>query len=117
MHATQKLYFTFAGLMVLLIATVGFSFLSLGVASVWIALAIATAKTVLIAYIFMDLNKAFSLIRLAAGAGLLWLTFLIVITLADFRTRGWKETSDSDAHRIQRVETYDRVEPRGRDTT
>ena len=117
MRDNTKLYLTFAALIVLLIATVGFSFLSLGSASLWIALGISTAKTLLIAIVFMKLSESFSVIRLAAGTGLLWLSILVAITVADYRTRGWKETPDRDAHNIQRFDTFDKVEPRERDAT
>lgn len=117
MRKETQLCLTFSVLIGLLIATVLLSFLDLGRASVWVALIIAVTKTLLIAIIFMDLRESYTLIRIAACTGFVWLVFLLLITLSDYRTRGWKEPGHHPALTIERVETFDQVDVRGRDTT
>ena len=51
------------------------------------ALSISAFKATLIALFFMRLNKETSLVRLAAMAGVFWLSFLFLFTFADYLTR------------------------------
>lgn len=57
--------------------------LPLGGFNVVIGLAIAGIKVTLVIVIFMGLGQSASLIRLAAAAGIFWLTILFVLTLTD----------------------------------
>jgi cytochrome c oxidase subunit 4 len=82
-------YAVYAALMVLLAATVGFAYLDLGVFNFLITMAIATAKAVLIALIFMHVLYSERLVWLFAGAGFFWLAILIGLALNDYFTRGW----------------------------
>lgn len=52
-----------------------------------VSLAFAAIKGALIVVFFMELGKANSLCRLAAAAGLLWLSFLFLLSFADLLTR------------------------------
>ncbi|ABE64800.1 Caa(3)-type oxidase, subunit IV (plasmid) [Nitrobacter hamburgensis X14] len=70
-------------LLVLLGLTFGAARLPLGDFNVVIALAIAGIKVTLVIVIFMGLGNSPSLIRLAAAAGVFWLTILFVLTLTD----------------------------------
>jgi len=70
-------------LLVLLGLTFGAAHLSLGGFNVVIGLAIAGIKGALVVVIFMGLGRSASLIRLAAAAGVFWLTILFALTLTD----------------------------------
>jgi len=54
-----------------------------------IALSIALAKTLLIVTFFMHLRFGSPLVRLFAGASLVWLLILLAFIAADVTTRGW----------------------------
>ena len=87
---TPKAYFgVFAVLMVGTALTVWASFLHLGVWNTPVALTIAVTKALLVALIFMHLRHSPKLTLLVAGASLLWLAFLIIITVSDYATRSW----------------------------
>ncbi len=79
----------FAILVVLLVATIGVSFLPLGRFTLVVALAIAFSKAVLIAIYFMHLSSSNRLTWVFSGAALLWFGILIVLTLNDYLTRSW----------------------------
>ncbi|MCG5239722.1 cytochrome C oxidase subunit IV family protein [Azospirillum doebereinerae] len=74
-------------LLALLGATFGLSFLPWGAWGNAASLGIAAAKAALIVTVFMRLGASQPLVRLAAGAGLFWLTILMALTLADVLTR------------------------------
>ena len=78
----------YVALMVLLMLTVAFSFVDLG--RHWnnlIALLIATAKAVLIAWFFMHLGYGPRLTWVFALAGFIWLAIMITLTMSDYLTR------------------------------
>jgi cytochrome c oxidase subunit IV len=90
-------------LLVLLGLTFGAAHLPFGGFNVVIGLAIAGIKVALVVVIFMGLGNSPSLIRLAAAAGVFWLTILFVLTLTDLiasrqfqnahpETRGWEQS-------------------------
>ncbi|MEO8497822.1 MAG: cytochrome C oxidase subunit IV family protein [Planctomycetota bacterium] len=106
----KSLYLAFAGLLALLIATIAINFAPLGGAHVWIGLGIAVTKTIVVVVIFMGLTRSPRAARLAAGAGLLWLSFAIIFVMADYMTRGWDETQEPGLKRSEHFTTYDRVE-------
>lgn len=70
-------------LLILLAMTFGAAHLPLGSFNVVVGLAIAGIKVALVIVIFMGLGNSSSLIRLAAAAGIFWLTILFVLTLTD----------------------------------
>lgn len=74
-------------LLVLLGATYGISYLHLGVFNLVLNLGIAVAKAGLVVWFFMQLRAATGLVRLFAGAGLLWLVVLFCLGLNDWLTR------------------------------
>ena len=78
---------TWAGLMVLLAVTALYAYLPSAPIKPEVSLAIGIAKALLIALFFMQLRKNASLIRLASMAGLVWASFLFMLTFADLLTR------------------------------
>ncbi len=89
-HITPiKTYITIAVLlMILTVITVAISFVDLGPYNVSIALAIASVKALLVAFIFMHLfyDNKFYLIIFAIA--LLFLTIFLTLTMFDTSTRG-----------------------------
>ena len=76
-----------AGLMALLVLTIAYAFLPHAPFKTEMALAIGLAKALLIALFFMQLRRAAGLVRLAAGAGLVWGSLLYIFTFSDLLTR------------------------------
>lgn len=74
-------------LMVLLALTTGIAFIPLGEANLFISLAIAATKALLVLIIFMELKGSSSLIRAAAASGFFWLMIMIALTTADYAHR------------------------------
>jgi cytochrome c oxidase subunit 4 len=67
--------------------TVTLAYQRLGAFNTPIALAIATAKALLVAAIFMELRERRSLVIAFAGAGFFWLAILMWLAATDFLTR------------------------------
>lgn len=78
---------TWAALMALLCATIGYALLPHAPFKPVVALSISAMKATLIALFFMRLIKEAPLVRLAALAGLFWLSFLFLFAFADYLTR------------------------------
>ena len=76
-----------AGLMLLLGATLGYAFLPGAPGKIVVALAIAAADAALVATMFMRLGQASAIVRLAAIGGVAWLSLLFLFSFADFLTR------------------------------
>ena len=76
-----------AGLLLLLGATLLFAYLPKAPLKLEVGLAIAAAKALLIVMFFMQLRRAAWLIRLAAFAGLVWASFLFMFAFSDYLTR------------------------------
>jgi cytochrome c oxidase subunit IV len=79
----------FTALMVLTALTVWASFQHLGVWNTPVALAIAVAKALLVATVFMHLRHSPRLTIFVVSASILWLAVLIVITASDYLSRTW----------------------------
>jgi cytochrome c oxidase subunit 4 len=75
--------------MVLLALTWSIGYVDLGLFNLIVALAIAIAKALLVALFFMHIKGSSRLLHLAATVGVIWLLFLLVLTLGDYLTRGW----------------------------
>jgi cytochrome c oxidase subunit 4 len=60
-----------------------------GALSIVVALAIAVAKALLVALIFMHVRHSKALTQVVVAGGLLWLVILLALTLSDYLTRGW----------------------------
>lgn len=76
-----------AALLVLLGLTLGYAYLPHAPAKLPVSLAIAATKALLIAAFFMQLREAAGLVRMAALAGVVWASFLYIITFAEYLTR------------------------------
>lgn len=87
MAPVRTLVFVYLGLMGLLTITCASHFLALGHWNVVINLSISVAKTGLIALFFMNLRHEKALVRSFSLAGLLWLTILFTLVLADYFNR------------------------------
>jgi cytochrome c oxidase subunit IV len=74
-------------LLALMLASLGSAYLKLGAGNMVAGLVVATLKAAIVAWLFMRLREAGSLIRLAAGAGLgLWFV-LVGLSGVDYATR------------------------------
>lgn len=78
----------FLALMVLTAVTVGAAFLDLGPFNTLVALLIACTKMMLVVLYFMHVRYSSRLTWAVVGAGFFWLALLLLLTLADYVTRG-----------------------------
>jgi cytochrome c oxidase subunit 4 len=76
-----------AALMSLLTLTLVLAYVPMGVFTPTAGIAIACIKAGLVVMLFMELARSRPLIRLAAAAGLVFLTVLFALTLADVLSR------------------------------
>jgi cytochrome c oxidase subunit 4 len=76
-----------AVLLVLLIATIGGSFINLGAFNFPLAMLIAVTKAAFIVLVFMHIKGSARLLHVAAAAGVLWLGILLFLTMNDYLTR------------------------------
>jgi cytochrome c oxidase subunit 4 len=74
-------------LMLLLALTTGVAFVSLGTLNLFVALAIAVTKGLLVLLVFMELKASAGLVRVFAAAGFFWLLIMIGLTSADYTHR------------------------------
>ncbi len=86
-HPPRALVLCWLGLMALLAITVTVAYLPLGSANTVVALAIATAKSLLIAAIFMELRERSGMMIAFAGAGFFWFAIMLWLAFADYMTR------------------------------
>jgi len=84
---------TYVAILIALLAgtalTVWASFWELGVLNPVIALAIATAKMILVVLYFMHVKYSSRLTKLTIGAGVFMFLVLISMTLTDYMSRAW----------------------------
>jgi cytochrome c oxidase subunit 4 len=80
---------TCIALLALLALTWAIAYVDVGPFNLIVALAVAIAKVIIIALFFMHIKGSSRLLHLAAVAGVIWLLFLISLTLGDYATRGW----------------------------
>lgn len=84
----------FAGLLILMIMTVGARFVNLGPAlNAAVAVTIAIAKTVLIVLYFMHVRFSSRLTQVFVGAAFMWLLILFFLTMGDYLARDWPPAS------------------------
>jgi cytochrome c oxidase subunit IV len=86
---------TCASLMALLAGTWGIGYVNLGSFNLVVALAISISKALLVALFFMHIKGSSRLFHLAATAGLMWLLILFSLTLGDYFTRNFLQTTSS----------------------
>jgi cytochrome c oxidase subunit 4 len=88
-HTSQRIYVTvWYGLLLLLLLTLALAFLDLQPFNLIIALAIATAKMLLIVLYFMHVRYSSRLTWVFVAAGFVWLFIFLELTLSDYLTRG-----------------------------
>ncbi|MDN5870266.1 MAG: hypothetical protein L0H73_06040 [Nitrococcus sp.] len=83
----QSLLFAWVGLLLLLAGSVLITALVPGPAYIAVNMGFAVLMAALIFTVFMKLRGAEGLLRLFAVGGLMWLGFLLLLSLADFLTR------------------------------
>jgi cytochrome c oxidase subunit 4 len=87
---SKKIYFRiWFALLMLLLATWGFSRLDLSPFNTAIALLIAVAKMTLIILFFMHVRYRRHFLWIFVGAGFVWLLIMIELTMSDYLTRGF----------------------------
>lgn len=83
-----RLVLVWIALLALLALTVFMAFLPLGTFKIPVAYAIGTAKAALVLWFFMEMRREGGLPRLAAAAGFVWISVLLILSAADVLTRG-----------------------------
>jgi len=86
-RSIRPLVLTWLALLALLATTAGCALLRLGWLNTAVSLAIALAKALLVAIVFMRLKRAPVLLRLAAVTGAVTLALLFGLSLTDYTTR------------------------------
>jgi cytochrome c oxidase subunit 4 len=76
-----------AALMLLLVMTLALAYVPMGKLSPAVGIVIAAVKAGFVVMLFMELGRARMLTRLAAMSGVVFLTALFVLTLADVLSR------------------------------
>lgn len=77
-----------ASLMILLALTWGVAEMNLGIFNTIAAMAIAAVKMLLVILFFMHVRHNPRLTWLFVAAGFVWLSFMILLTMTDYLTRG-----------------------------
>jgi cytochrome c oxidase subunit 4 len=83
----RALLLCWLGLLTLLAVTVFAAYQPLGAFNTVLALAIASAKALLVAVVFMELRRASALTVAVAAAGMFWLAIMLWLALGDYVTR------------------------------
>ena len=84
---TATIWRCWLALMILLAATTASAFVPLGSANLFVSLAIAIAKALIVLLFFMELSAGRALVRSFAAAGFFWLLIMIALTTADYAHR------------------------------
>lgn len=79
----------FAALIVLTFLTVMAADFDLGALNIFVALAIATIKTLLVVLYFMHVKESSGLTKLFVVAGFFWMAILFGLTFSDYISRHW----------------------------
>jgi cytochrome c oxidase subunit 4 len=79
----------YAGLLVLLGATVGAAFINVEPLNFALTMIIAVAKAAMILLVFMHVRYSERLVWVFSTAAFLWLAILIALSLNDYFTRDW----------------------------
>jgi len=87
--ARKTYYYVFAALIALTAVTTAVAYVDLGPFSVVVAITIAVVKMLLVALFFMHMRYGTALMKVVVLGGLLWLGILLLLSMADFVTRGW----------------------------
>jgi cytochrome c oxidase subunit 4 len=84
----QKIYYlVFVTLLCLTLITVDVAFYNFGFLNIYLAMAIATLKALMVVLYFMHVRYSSRLTWIFVGAGVFWLLILFILTFADYITR------------------------------
>ena len=83
-------YVIFGILMLCTYLTVQIAFFDLGAFNVVAALTIAVIKATLVVLFFMHVKYSTRLTWVVIAGGIFWLGILLVLTMSDYLTRGWR---------------------------
>ena len=86
-------YVIFGALMLLTLATVWVATIDLGEFNAVVAMAIAVLKASLVVVFFMHLKGSSALTKVFLATGIFWLLIIFALSLADYLTRHWQQTS------------------------
>lgn len=78
----------FAALMVLTALTVYVAYFDFGAWNSIVAMGIAVAKATLVVLVFMHVRHSSPLTKLVVVGAMLWMVFMVALTLGDYFTRG-----------------------------
>ena len=87
---TRIYYGIFAILMVCTAITVGVAYVDLGPLNTVVALSIAVLKAVLVVLFFMHVKYSTRLTWAVVVGSVFWLGIMLVLTMGDYLTRGWR---------------------------
>jgi cytochrome c oxidase subunit 4 len=87
---TRVYYTIFAILMLCTLLTVLIAFADLGVFNIVAALTIAVFKAALVVLYFMHVRYGTRLTWAVVVGSVFWLGILLVLTMSDYLTRGWR---------------------------
>ena len=91
---SKKIYFgVFATLIVLTLVTIEVAMIDLGRINTVAALTIAVCKATLVILYFMHVRYSSRLTWIVVGCGFFWLLIMIALTMSDYLSRGWIQTS------------------------
>jgi cytochrome c oxidase subunit 4 len=79
----------FLALMVLTAVTVWAAGQDFGALNTVVALAIAVTKATLVVLFFMHVKYGSPLVKVAVVGAIVWLAFMLLITMSDYASRGW----------------------------
>ena len=79
----------FTTLIIMTWVTAWISTVDLGSMNIWVALSIAVFKATIVVLFFMHVKYGTRLTKMIVCAGILWLMFLLFVTMGDIWTRGW----------------------------
>jgi cytochrome c oxidase subunit 4 len=92
--ASKKIYFgVFATLIILTFVTIEVAMIDLGEINTVAALTIAVCKATLVILYFMHVRYSSRLTWIVVGCGFFWLVIMIALTMSDYLSRAWIQTS------------------------
>jgi cytochrome c oxidase subunit 4 len=91
---SKKIYFgVFATLIILTFVTIEVAMIDLGEINTVAALTIAVCKATLVILYFMHVRYSSRLTWIVVGCGFFWLVIMIALTMSDYLSRAWIQTS------------------------
>jgi len=88
-ESKRNYFLVFGALMVLTMLTVYVAYFDFGAWNNVVAMAIAVVKASLVVLIFMGVRHSSPLTKLVVIGALLWMVFMVGLTLTDYETRGF----------------------------